>query len=355
VKILSVIGARPQFVKLAPLSRELRRRHTEVILHTGQHHDPLMSDRFFEELEIPLPDRRLGIHGGSHGEQTGRMLAGIESAIREELPDGVIVFGDTNSTLAGALAAAKMHVPVLHVEAGLRSFNRRMPEEVNRVLTDHASDLLFAPTPVAMANLEREGLAERAHLVGDIMVDSLEERARLADARSRVLETLDLAPASFYLLTLHRPSNVDDPARLAAVLEKIGELERSVVFPVHPRTRAVIESASLRIPESILLTEPLGSLDFVRLAATAAAILTDSGGVQKEAYILGTPCITLRTETEWVETVEAGWNVLADPGAPGFVDTVTSFRPTGNRRDLYGRDVARTMVTTMESALADRA
>lgn len=352
MKVLSIIGARPQFVKLGPLSRELRSRgHHEVIVHSGQHYDRNMSEQFFEDLDIPAPDHALSISGGGHGEQTGRMLEACERVIEDERPDLVVVFGDTNTTLAGALGAVKLHVPVLHIEAGLRSFNREMPEEINRVLTDHASDYLFAPTATAVANLEREGLAGRTYRTGDIMVDSVLHGARAARERSDVLERLGVEEGAYDLVTLHRPYNVDDPVRLSAMLGALGSRGRPVIFPVHPRTRKTLEAAGVVVPESVSLTAPQSFIDFVRLESGAHLILTDSGGVQKEAYILGKPCITLRPETEWVETVDAGWNLLADPAAPDFAATVAAFKPPSERPGLFGRDVAREMVGLLETLI----
>ncbi len=348
MNVLSVIGARPQFVKLAPLSRALRRAHREVIVHTGQHYDAALSDQIFADLGIPDPDYNLDVRSGPHGAQTGRMLAAMEEVIVAEEPDLVVVFGDTNTTIAAALAAAKLHRRVLHIEAGLRSFNRAMPEEINRVLTDHCADYLFAPTQTAMENLAREGLSRRAYLVGDIMVDSLLDRLEVAREHSDVLARTGVEDGGYYLLTLHRPYNVDDPQRLRLMLGALGRLGRPVVFPAHPRTRAVIERHGLAVPEAIRLIEPQGFLDFVRLEDGAAKILTDSGGVQKEAYLLGTPCLTLRPETEWVETVEAGWNVLADPEDAGFADLVAGFEPPAARPDVFGRAVADEMVRCIE-------
>ncbi|MEM1042743.1 MAG: UDP-N-acetylglucosamine 2-epimerase (non-hydrolyzing) [Bacteroidota bacterium] len=354
MNVLTVIGARPQFVKAGPLSKALRRAgHREVIVHTGQHYDAAMSDQIFTDLEIPAPDYNLDVRSGSHGAQTGRMLAALEEVLLGEQPDLVIVFGDTNTTIAAALAAVKLHQKVLHIEAGLRSFNRAMPEEINRVLTDHCSDFLFAPTDSAVENLTREGLAHRTYRVGDIMVDSLLDRLEIARERSDILARVGVEDGGYYLLTLHRPYNVDDPKRLAAMLGALGRLGRPVVFPAHPRTRAVLEQHALAVPEAVRLLEPQGFLDFVRLEAGAVKILTDSGGVQKEAYILGTPCVTLRPETEWVETIEAGWNVLADPEDAGFADLVLGFDPVGAQPDLFGRNVAEEMVRCIERVMED--
>ncbi|HOF97639.1 MAG TPA: UDP-N-acetylglucosamine 2-epimerase (non-hydrolyzing), partial [Methanoculleus sp.] len=312
MKIVSIVGARPQFIKCAPVSRELRKEHEEILVHTGQHYDHGMSAVFFEELAIPEPDYNLGIGSGTHGRQTGAMLGAIEDVLEKEEPEIVLVYGDTNSTLAGALAAAKMHVPVAHVEAGLRSFDRRMPEEVNRVLTDHASDILFCPTATAVRNLATEGVTEGVFLVGDVMVDAMNHNRAIAEERSRILEDAGVRPGEYLVVTVHRPSNTDSRENMAAIIGALGEAGVPVVFPVHPRTRKFLLGYDLlaAMPENIRITEPLGYLDMLRLMAHAKKILTDSGGVQKEAYMLGVPCITLRENTEWVETVEAGWNVL---------------------------------------------
>ena len=316
MKVLSVVGARPQFIKCAPVSRELRKVHEEILVHTGQHYDYLLSEVFFRDLGIPAPDYHLDIGSGSHGVQTGRMLAAVEEVIAKEEPDLVLVYGDTNSTLAGALAAAKVHVPVAHVEAGLRSFDRRMPEEVNRVLTDHCSDLLFCPTATAVANLAAEGVTAGVHLTGDVMVDALQQNLPLAKERSTALIDLGLSPKGYFLATVHRASNTDDPAALRAIMDAFARLDAPVVFPVHPRTRKKFAEYGIRPAENVRIVEPLPYFDMLAALAGARAVLTDSGGVQKEAYILEVPCVTLRENTEWVETLEDGWNVLvgADAG-----------------------------------------
>jgi UDP-N-acetylglucosamine 2-epimerase len=312
--ILTVVGARPQFVKIGPLSREIRRVACEVLVHTGQHYDRDMSDAFFEELALPRPDHHLGVGSGSHGAMTARMLEGLERVMQEESPDLVLVLGDTNSTLAGALAAAKLHIPVAHVEAGLRSFDMRMPEEVNRRLTDHASTLLFTPTAAGVANLRAEGLTRGVHRVGDVMMDAVLQNRVRADARPRAAGAPP--PGAYYLATLHRQENVDDKTRLRAIVGALSQLPAPVVLPLHPRTRARVEAHGVRLRGSIEACGPASYLDMLRLVGEARAVLTDSGGVQKEAFILGTPCITLRDSTEWVETVAAGANTLvgADPG-----------------------------------------
>jgi len=336
VKILTVVGARPQFIKAAAVSRTLRRSHREFLVHTGQHYDPELSDVFFRELDLPAPDCHLGVGSGAHADQTGRMLIGIGDAIERCGPDAVLVYGDTNSTLAGALAAAKLHVPVAHVEAGLRSFNRAMPEEINRVVTDQVSRWLFCSSDVGVANLAGEGILGGVHVVGDVMADVLADAQVRARAGSRVLEDLGIADRGYLLATIHRAENTDDPQRLAALVDALEASVEPVVFPVHPRTRAALERAG-RVPAApVRLIEPLGYLDMIRLASSARLILTDSGGMQKEAYWLGVPCVTLRDETEWIETTETGWNVLAGADRERIVTAIRSFTPANGRPPLYG-------------------
>lgn len=336
MRFLTVIGARPQFIKAGPLSRALRERHEEILVHTGQHYDPGMSDVFFEELGIPTPDHALGIGGGSHGEQTGAMLPALEMVMRQHAPDVVLVYGDTNSTLAGALAASKLNIPVAHIEAGLRSFNRAMPEEVNRVVTDHVSSFLFAPSERSRAQLEREGITSGVHVVGDIMLDViLESRERAA--RSAYPGALGLARKGYYLATVHRAENTDDSQRLRNIVAALGELDKPVVLPMHPRTRARMATLALEPGPNVRVIEPVGYLDMVRLQSDAACVLTDSGGLQKEAYYLAVPCVTLRDQTEWVETVAAGWNVLASAEDGGIAEAVRHVTAVSRPRpDLYG-------------------
>jgi UDP-N-acetylglucosamine 2-epimerase len=337
VRVLTVVGARPQFIKAAPLSLVLRRAHTEVLVHTGQHYDELMSQVFFDELGIPEPDVHLGIGSGSHGAQTGAMLAALEAVMIRERPELVIVYGDTNSTLAGALAAAKLRLPVAHVEAGLRSFNRNMPEETNRVLTDHVATWLFAPSDVAAENLAREGLRDAVHVVGDIMFDALLQHSARARARSRLPESLRLAPGGYAVCTIHRAENTDDTERLATLLTAMGQLGMRVVLPLHPRTRNRIREVGIRIPPSVEISEPVGYLDMLRLVECSAGVLTDSGGLQKEAYFLGVRCVTLRAETEWIETVTAGWNVLGGTDTARIRSAVADWAsPPPPHPQLYG-------------------
>lgn len=331
MKVLTVLGARPQFVKAAAVSRHLRSSPgwTELIVHTGQHYDANMSDVFFDELGIPRPDYFLDIGSGSHGLQTGRMLEAVERIVVETRPDWVLVYGDTNSTLAGALAAAKLHVPVAHVEAGLRSFNRKMPEEVNRVLTDHVSTLLFAPTTVAVENLRREGVAEKSvQLVGDVMYDATLIYRGVSEEKSRILEQLNLAKGEFVLATMHRAENTDCPQRLKAIVKALVRLseETPVVFAVHPRTRNALARELLwdHAASALRVIDPVGYLDMLQLESHARLIVTDSGGMQKEAFFCRTPCVTLRDETEWVELVDLGWNQLASPEtAPDLAGVLT--------------------------------
>ncbi|MBU4374031.1 MAG: UDP-N-acetylglucosamine 2-epimerase (non-hydrolyzing) [Candidatus Methanoperedenaceae archaeon] len=336
MRVLSIVGARPQFIKCAPLSRELRKEHEEILVHTGQHYDHDMSEIFFEELNIPKPDYNLGIGSGSHGEQTGRMLIEIEKALLKEKPDMVLVFGDTNSTLAGALAAAKLHIKVAHVEAGLRSFDRSMPEEINRVLTDHISDLLFCPTQTAVDNLANEGIAAGVHLVGDVMVDALEYNLKIAEKKSGIIDELALEKGEYLVITVHRPGNTDSRENMTNIIEALGETGRVVVFPVHPRTEKYLREYGLLMPENVKLIEPLGYLDMLRLMANAGKILTDSGGIQKEAYVLSVPCITLRKNTEWVETLEGGRNVLVGADKRKIVEAIQCFYPSAKQKDIFG-------------------
>jgi UDP-GlcNAc3NAcA epimerase len=310
--VLTVVGARPQFIKAAPVSRTLKQEGlTEILVHTGQHFDAGMSDVFFKELSIPAPDYNLEVHSVGHGAMTGRMLEKLEAVMLEERPDLVLIYGDTNSTVAGGLAAAKLHIPVAHVEAGLRSFNRRMPEEINRVVVDHLSALLFCPTETAVKNLAAEGIRTGVHAVGDVMYDSTLHAISVAREKSGILDRLGLRPKTYAVATVHRAENTDDERQFADVM---GWLERAadqltVVMAVHPRTRKLMDSRALS-PKGVVVVEPLGYLDMTWLAHNAAAIFTDSGGLQKEAYFHRVPCITLRSETEWVETVDAGWNRL---------------------------------------------
>jgi UDP-GlcNAc3NAcA epimerase len=352
-RVLTVVGARPQFVKAAVVSRALFDDGIEErIVHTGQHYDSAMSDVFFDEMGIPAPAHHLGVGSGSHGAQTGAMLAGIERILLEERPDWLLVYGDTNSTLAGAVAAAKLNVPIAHVEAGLRSFNRRMPEEVNRVATDHLSSLLFCPTSLAVSHLlaegvvdadERHGFRRRVRLVGDVMFDATRIFGQIALERSRILSELRLESGGYVLVTIHRAENTDDRSRLEAIVDALVRIARDhpVVWPVHPRTRKVLSSGDLgtRLAAAgVSLCDPVGYLDMLMLERSARCILTDSGGVQKEAFFAGVPCVTVRDETEWVELVDMGWNRLAPPtaGAEAIAQAVLSSGPGRRGGQPYG-------------------
>ena len=345
--ILTIVGARPQFVKAAVVSKALQHHGiSETLIHTGQHYDASMSDVFFEELEIPEPTHHLAIGSGGHGAQTGRMLERIEQVILDERPDRVLVYGDTNSTIAGALAASKLHIPVDHVEAGLRSFNRRMPEELNRVVTDHLSSMLFAPTSTAVTNLATEGISGD-HVVrsGDVMFDATIAASEIAGRRSSILDRLELTPGEYILTTVHRAENTDDPALLESMFRSLAEISEScpVILPLHPRTRKALAEAELLdfAMERIRICEPLGYLDMTRIEASARVIATDSGGVQKEAFFHGVPCVTLRTETEWVELVEMGWNTVCDPGSGDIASIVLEARaPDATEATPYGDGTA---------------
>ena len=317
MKILTIIGARPQFIKAAVVSKAIAKSGTitEHILHTGQHFDPNMSDVFFDEMKIPRPIYRLDCGVGSHAEMTAKMLIEIEKAIVANKPDFVMVFGDTNSTLAGALTAAKLHIPVIHVEAGLRSFNKKMPEEINRILTDHVSEYLFCPTKQAVENLHKESIFNNVFYVGDVMYDAILAFNEVAARKSKILTELTIFPKQYFLATVHRAENTDKKEKLEQILSAFSQIaspQSPVILPLHPRTKECIRKFGLqkRIPESIKITEPVGYLDMIMLEKNANIIFTDSGGMQKEAYFQKVPCITLRNETEWIETVSAGWNQL---------------------------------------------
>jgi UDP-GlcNAc3NAcA epimerase len=339
MRILTVVGNRPQFIKAAAVSRPLREQHEEILVHTGQHHDDSLSRIFFTELGLVRPERELAIAGASNTSQTARMLAALEPLLAQVQPDAALVYGDTNSTLAAALAAAQARVPVVHVEAGMRSFDRTMPEELNRVLTDHLSDLLLCSSQTAVENLQAESLAERASVVGDVMVDVALRWQRGARANLEAPNAYGLQASSYLLLTAHRAGNVDDRERLRALVAMIAALPAPILFPVHPRTRARLQDAGLWTElagiAGLQLTEPLGYIEFSALLCHARAVLTDSGGVQKEAYLAGVPCVTLRANTEWVETVQAGWNTLVDLDAHAALAALAR-EPPSERPQLYG-------------------
>lgn len=345
MRFVTIVGARPQFIKAAVLSAALRARHEEVLVHSGQHYDDNMSAIFFRELDLPPVDRHLGVGPGSQGAQTGAMLQRAEEVLLDVRPDALIVFGDTNSTLAGALAGAKLGIPVAHVEAGLRSFDRDMPEEINRVLTDHAAHWLFAPCEGAARQLAAEGIRQGVFVVGDIMADCLRRYGPLAEQRSQILARLRLEPGAYAVATIHRRCTLDAPQRLASVLAALSRLPLTVVLPLHPHTAGVLRQNGPELPtgaragrQRLIVTEPLGYFDTIQLQRHARLVLTDSGGMQKEAYYLGVPCITLREETEWTETVAAGWNRLAGTDETAILAAVTDSlqQAPAAHPELYG-------------------
>ncbi|MGN6264844.1 MAG: non-hydrolyzing UDP-N-acetylglucosamine 2-epimerase [Ginsengibacter sp.] len=343
MKIFSIVGARPQFIKLAPLSSALVGRHEEIIVHTGQHYDYAMSEKIFIDLEIREPDIHLEINGIGPTAQITQMMLMLESAMLKFKPDLVIVFGDTNSTFAGATIAAKLNIPIVHIEAGLRSYNRSMPEEINRIVTDHVSQYLFAPTQTAVDILCKEGLGEKTSFTGDIMVDTMQNNLKIALKKSMVLKDLKLENTKFNLLTLHRNYNVDDPKVLSHLLSEMSKLDEKIIFPVHPRTRKML-TENYTPPDNILLTNPKGYVDFIVLENFANKIITDSGGIQKEAYILKKPCITLRSETEWVETVKEKWNLLINPSDKDIASRIDSFKEPKTQKEVFGKNVTEKMI-----------
>jgi UDP-N-acetylglucosamine 2-epimerase (non-hydrolysing)/UDP-GlcNAc3NAcA epimerase len=337
VKVVTVIGNRPQFVKAAAVSGPLRAEHEELLVHTGQHYDDELSTIFVQELAVPTPEVQLALGGGTNTEQTARMLAALGELLRDQAPDAVLVYGDTNSTLAGALAAAQARIPVAHVEAGMRSFDRAMPEELNRVLTDHVADLLLVSSDVAAGNLAREGAAGHVEVVGDVMVDVARLLAPRARADDGPLRDAGVTAGEYILATAHRAGTVDDPERLERLVELLLGVELPVVLPLHPRTRARLDEAGLleRLAAGTIVRPPLGYLAFTALLTRTRAVLTDSGGVQKEAYLAGVPCVTLRDSTEWVETLDSGWNVLVDLDA-GAARAALARPVPSERPELYG-------------------
>ncbi|MCD1294909.1 UDP-N-acetylglucosamine 2-epimerase (non-hydrolyzing) [Methanocella sp. CWC-04] len=340
MKIVTVVGARPQFIKCAPVSREIRKEHMEILVHTGQHYDHDMSDIFFEELGIPKPDYNLGVGSASHGKQTGEMLAGIETILIKEKPDIVLVYGDTNSTIAGALAASKLQIKIVHVEAGLRSFDRTMPEEINRVVTDHLSDILFCPTKTSEQNLLNEGIINGVHYIGDVMVDALAYNLSLANEKSKIISKLNIENGKYLVVTIHRPNNTDEKSNLVSIIESLIEANKKVIFPVHPRTKKYLINYGLfehiQKQKNIELIEPLGYLDMLQLMANSDKIITDSGGIQKEAYMLKIPCITIRDKTEWIETLDDNWNILTGSNKNRIIEAIKDIKRPKSNKNIFG-------------------
>jgi UDP-GlcNAc3NAcA epimerase len=350
VKVLSIVGARPEFVQAAPISRELRGgEHQEVLVHTGQHYDEMMSKVFFQELELKEPDYNLGVGSQGHGRQTGEMLTRLEEVMVAEKPDWVVVRGDTNSTIAGALAASKLRIPLAHVEAGARSFDRTMPEEINRVVSDHVADLLLCISPSGVRNLAAEGRTQGVHYTGDVMYDAVLHNVRIAYRRSRILTRIDVKPKKYVLATVHRAANTDDPSRLRSIVAAFNALGETVVFPVHPRTRKVLDQQGLELGPNVRAIEPVSYLDMLALEHGARVIATDSGGVTREAYFLGVPCVTLREETEHVETVEHRWNTLAGTDTERILAAVRHFRADGPQPQVFGDGTAAQQIVQLLS------
>jgi len=351
MKIIHVVGARPQFIKAAMISKAWNSSDGEYLLHTGQHYSEKMSRLFFDELKLRKPDINLKVGSSNHAKQTSKMLTGIDQYLEDIQPDHVIIYGDTNSTLAGALAASKRGIPLSHVEAGLRSYNRSMPEEINRIVSDHLSNLLFCPTEQAVKNLSTEGVQDNVHLVGDVMADGLLFFIEIAKKQSKILELLDLQPKKYVLATAHRNGNVDDKKKLSQIVEGLRGIDQVVVLPLHPRTKKMVEVFNLSFSENVRVLDPVGYLDMLILEENAECILTDSGGIQKEAYLLGVRCITMREETEWVEAVDAGWNLLVGANHEKIISGFYDFRPEENRPQIYGDgDAADKIVKVIRSS-----
>ena len=340
MKIISVVGARPEFIQATPVSRALRKNHQEILVHTGQHYDYLMSQTFFDELGIPAPDYNLEVGSGTHAGQTAEILVRFEELVLKEKPNVVIVRGDTNSTLAGALVASKLHIPTVHIEAGERSFDRRMPEEINRLVADQLSSVHFCVSQTAVRQLATEGIVENVFWVGDVMLDANISNRPLARRESSVLSRLELAPGKFGLVTVHRAANTDDPCRLTNIVKALSQVGEIVVFPVHPRTSAALKKLDVKFADNVRLIEPVGYYDMMVLEENARLIATDSGGVQREAYFLSKPCLTLRDETEWTETVQVGWNKLVGVDIDQILYEWKNFSAPAEQPPIFGDGMA---------------
>jgi UDP-N-acetylglucosamine 2-epimerase len=340
MKFISVVGARPEFIQATPVSHALRKAHQEILVHTGQHYDYLMSQTFFDELGIPTPDYNLEVGSGTHASQTAEILVRFEEVVLKEKPDIVIVRGDTNSTLAGALVASKLHVPTVHIEAGERSFDRRMPEEINRLVADQLSSAYFCVSQVAVNQLAKEGIRINVFWVGDVMLDANIANRPLARQKSTVLSRLELAPGKYGLVTVHRPANTDDPTRLTNIVKALSQVGETVVFPVHPRTRDALQKLDIEFGDNVRLLEPVGYYDMMVLEENARLIATDSGGVQREAYFMRKPCLTLRDGTEWMQTVQVGWNKLVGVDVDCILSEWKSFSPPAEQPPIFGDGTA---------------
>ena len=347
MKIVSVVGARPEFIQAAPVSRALRRQHHEVLVHTGQHYDYAMSQSFFDELGIPSPDYNLEVGSGSHARQTADILARMEEVLIKERPELVIIRGDTNSTVAAALAATKLHIPVAHIEAGERSFDRRMPEEINRLVADAIASLHFCVSRTAVRHLAAEGIVQSVHWVGDVMLDAMQQNLPVARLKSSILAQLGLTRGSYALVTVHRAANTDDPQRLRNIVDILNQAHETVVFPVHPRTRRTLQQLGADWAPHVKLVEPVGYLDMLVLEENARLIATDSGGVQREAYFLGIPCLTLRDETEWTEIVQTGWNLLVGTEPERVLEAWLHFTPPADHPAIFGDGTASQQITAI--------
>ena len=339
MKIASIIGARPEFIKEAPLAKELRKKHNEIIIHTGQHYNYEMSKIFFTDLDIPEPDYNLGVGSNLHGKQTGDMIIKLEKVLLKEKPNLVLVYGDTNTTVAGALATTKLGISLAHIEAGMRSYDKKMPEEINRVVTDHMSNILFCSTNVAVQNLKKEGIKENIFLVGDVMIDAFKENIVIAEKKSNILDKLNLKKKNYMVATVHRANNTDNKKNLIQIMEAFIQSKEKIIFLVHPRTEKFLKSYKLykKLKDSnVIVTKPIGYIDMLVLEKNSKKILTDSGGIQKEAYFFKVPCITLRDVTEWVETVNDGWNILTGANKSKIVDAIKNFKSKGKQNEDYG-------------------
>lgn len=349
MKILTVIGARPQFIKAAAVSNKIRKNHQEILVHTGQHYDSNMSDIFFEELGIPKPDYNLEIGSGNHGYQTGKMLIALEEICIKEKPDMILVYGDTNSTLAGALVGSKLLIPIAHIEAGLRSFNKNMPEEQNRILTDHISKYLFVPSKTAVDNLNKEGITNGVHNTGDVMFDAINLFKEKAELKSNILSVLGIDSKNYILSTIHRAENTNDINRLSNIIKALNDSNENIILPLHPRTKKFIKDYNITISDRVRIIEPVGYLDMIKLMNHAKKIVTDSGGIQKEAYFLEIPCITMRDETEWMETISNGWNILVGSDVDKIKNAIHTFEPTTKPKMVFGDGTASEIISKILS------